>query len=56
MIISKILYGVTETTKFLNSLERKGYNTTVAVIGVTQSNNYYTVFYKYNELLEKTKK
>jgi len=55
MIKSEILYGVEETTEFLNSLEKKGYNTTVAVIGVTQSNNHYTVFYKYLESLEKTK-
>ena len=55
MIKSEILDGVEETTEFLNLLEKKGYNTTVAVIGITQSNDYYTVFYKYLECLEKRK-
>ena len=51
----KYCKGPKETTDFLNSLEEKGYNVIMNVISITQENDYYTVFYRYNELLEEKK-
>ena len=53
MIRHKYCKGPKETTDFLNSLEEKGYNVKMNVVSITQANDYYTVFYRYIESLEK---
>lgn len=53
MFRHKYCKGPKETTDFLNSLEKKGYNVRMNVVFITQENDYYTVFYRYIESLEK---
>lgn len=42
-----------ECTEILNELEKKGYNLTMSIIGISQDRENYTIFYKYSEALEK---
>ena len=53
MFRHKYCKGPKETVDFLNELENKGYNVSMNVVSITQENDYYTVFYRYIESLEK---